>query len=148
MKNNKSKFSLNSTCITKNIKVEARPSFIPNEKLDSEIINNLELGKNMFVYQIIITNYQKKWVRLKSRYWKIIDSEGEEKSINGIGVVGECPKLFHGESFSYSSFCPISTEWGTMEGWYNLEDSNKKEFKVFIKRFYLVKYIENKVIIN
>jgi len=56
----------------------------------------------------------------------------------GPGVVGQQPDLLPGETFEYSSYCPLDTPWGTMEGVYTMQDEDGKQFPVRIGRFYLV----------
>ena len=53
-------------------------------------------------------------------------------------MIGEYPKLGIGESYSYVSYCPISTAWGTMEGSYTFERDDGARFQVGIGRFFLV----------
>jgi ApaG protein len=53
-------------------------------------------------------------------------------------VIGEYPRLGVGESYSYVSYCPIATPWGTMEGTYTFERDDGTRFQVRIGRFFLV----------
>ncbi len=131
-----------SYSLNKQVEVRVFPTYVPKEKIDNDLVERLKPEANIFVYRIEITNFQKNWIRLLSRYWKIIDSEGEEKIITGKGVVGETPKLFNGETFVYSSFCPLEREWGTMEGGYEMEDNKGKRFQIKVNRFYLIKEIK------
>ena len=68
----------------------------------------------------------------------IVDADGQRESVRGRGVIGEFPKLAAGESYSYVSFCPLGTSWGTMEGSYVFERDDGKRFTVRIGRFFLV----------
>ena len=52
------------------------------------------------------------------RQWFITDACGVNRTVKGEGVVGMKPKLEPGESFSYSSYCPLSVPFGQMEGFY------------------------------
>ena len=45
---------------------------------------------------------------------------GHVEEVTGPGVVGEQPVLEPGESFTYTSGCPLSTSFGTMEGTYQM----------------------------
>jgi ApaG protein len=73
-----------------------------------------------------------------SRHWVIVDSDGKREEVRGKGVVGDFPKLALGESYSYVSYCPIATTWGTMEGSYTFERDDGTRFQVGIGRFFLV----------
>lgn len=77
-------------------------------------------------------------VRLLSRHWLIVDGEGQREEVRGRGVVGEYPTLAVGESYSYVSYCPLPTSWGTMEGSYTFERQDGTRFDVAIGRFFLV----------
>jgi ApaG protein len=53
-------------------------------------------------------------------------------------VIGAQPELEPGQSFEYSSHCPLQTAWGTMEGSYTFKVESGEEFLAEIARFYLV----------
>jgi ApaG protein len=53
-------------------------------------------------------------------------------------VVGHNPVLGSGEKFEYSSFAPLQTQWGTMEGAYVMQREDGTTFEVSVQRFYLV----------
>ena len=63
-----------------------------------------------------------KTVQLLSRHWVITDANGKQEHVRGPGVVGKTPILRQGESFSYTSFCPLPTQMGTMHGNISLEE--------------------------
>ena len=46
----------------------------------------------------------------------ITDAAGHTEEVKGPGVVGEQPVLAPGESFKYSSWCPLKTPIGVMRG--------------------------------
>jgi ApaG protein len=71
-----------------------------------------------FVYRVRISNEGEAEVQLLSRRWVITDSDGDVQIVEGPGVVGETPVIPPGEAFEYSSFCPLSTAVGAMEGHY------------------------------
>jgi ApaG protein len=123
--------SINSDTVTEGIRVQVFPDYIPEQ-------SNPELKRFNFSYRVIITNETRTKVKLLSRHWLIINSEGDQETVSGPGVVGYTPELEPGESFEYTSFCPINTGWGTMEGSYTMlkEDGEKLEAK--IGRFFLV----------
>lgn len=68
----------------------------------------------------------------------IVDGDGERRDVEGPGVVGQFPTLAPGEAFEYSSFCPLQTPWGTMEGTYEMETLDGTIVHVAVGRFYLV----------
>jgi ApaG protein len=76
-------------------------------------------------------------VQLRARYWRITDEQGRVQEVRGAGVVGEEPVLGPGESFSYTSGCPLTTPSGTMQGSYVMEASTGETFDVEIPAFSL-----------
>lgn len=113
------------------IRVKVTPYYIPVEETPGD-------GRHYFSYTVTITNSGEEWVKLLSRHWIIINSEGVQEEVVGEGVVGYFPELNPGQSFTYTSFCPIDTEWGTMEGTYQFIKENGSMFEAEIGRFYLV----------
>lgn len=92
-----------------------------------------------FAYKISIDNYANFPIKLLRRYWKIIDSNGSIREVEGEGVVGQQPVLEPGESFQYMSGASIRTEIGKMYGRYQMENMlNKKLFDVNIPEFDLI----------
>jgi ApaG protein len=120
-----------SETITRGIKIEVFPEFIPEQSSPEE-------NKYTFAYQVVITNEGESWAKLVSRHWIIIDADGNRDEVEGPGVVGYTPELSPGESFEYTSFCTIDTNWGTMEGSYKMIREDDSTFDAEIKRFYLV----------
>jgi ApaG protein len=116
---------------TEGIRIVVIPQYIPEHQTPRD-------GKNYFAYTVVISNVGSEWVKLLSRHWMIINSEGETEEITGEGVVGYFPELYPGESFTYTSFCPIDTEWGTMEGEYQFIHNDGEILIAKIGRFYLI----------
>jgi ApaG protein len=119
-----------SVTITEGIRVAVSPAFLPEH-------SDVEEGRYVFGYRIKLTNESSERVQLLSRRWIIIDGEGQRSEVEGEGVVGEQPVIEPGESYTYSSFCPLATPWGTMEGSYTFADQTGREFQVEIGRFFL-----------
>ena len=92
---------------------------------------------HVFRYAIRISNESDAPMTLLSRRWRIIDANGEEEEVVGEGVVGVQPRIGAGKSFEYSSFCPLRTRWGTMEGEYTLRRDDGHQLQVQVARFYL-----------
>lgn len=95
--------------------------------------SNPELERFIFSYHISISNNGSFPVQLMSRRWEIIDAEGNKRLVEGDGVVGLQPTIEQGESFNYSSWCPLATTIGKMSGYFHmirLIDNEKLEVKI------------------
>jgi ApaG protein len=90
-----------------------------------------------FAYRIRITNQGQEVVQLVSRHWIITDANGRVEEVMGPGVVGEQPVLRPGESFEYTSFCPLGTPFGTMHGSYQMTTEDGASFDADIAAFEL-----------
>ena len=88
-----------------------------------------------FAYRVEIKNESNEQVQLISRHWLINDGHGKVQEVRGPGVVGEQPILLPGERFVYSSFCPLSTPVGSMEGTYQMVTSNREQFNAAVGLF-------------
>ncbi len=117
--------------MTHGVRVRVEPSFMPDESSPDE-------GQWVFGYRIVITNESPRPMRLLTRHWLIVDGDGDGHEVDGEGVVGNQPHLAPGESFEYSSFCPLRTHWGTMEGWYEFVRDDGEVIRVRVARFMLV----------
>lgn len=73
-----------------------------------------------FVYTVTITNDGDATVQLLHRHWEITDAHGHVEHVRGPGVVGEQPTLAPGQSFEYTSGCPLTTRFGFMKGEYRM----------------------------
>jgi len=116
--------------VTEGIRVTVEPSYLRRQSSPAR-------GQWVFEYRITIRNEGNARVRLATRRWRIIDADGDERVVEGAGVVGEHPELGPGDSHEYSSFCPMQTAWGTMEGHYVFERDGAP-LEVAVGRFYLV----------
>lgn len=119
-----------SDTITHGIRVRAAAHYLPGQSSPAE-------GRYMFAYRIVISNESASSVKLLSRHWVIINGNGVRQDVEGPGVVGKTPALEPGGSFKYTSFCPLDTEWGSMEGTYRMERDEGEEFDAVIGRFFL-----------
>jgi ApaG protein len=88
-----------------------------------------------FLYTITITNHGDETVQLLSRHWIITDATGSQEEVRGPGVVGEQPVLAPGEAFQYTSGCPLTTPFGSMEGSYEMVAEDREHFDAQIARF-------------
>lgn len=91
----------------------------------------------VFAYTIRITNTGAHPAQLISRHWIITDGDERTEEVRGLGVVGQQPLLPPGESFEYTSGCPLSTPVGTMRGTYHCVGENGVPFEVDIPEFVL-----------
>jgi ApaG protein len=94
-------------------------------------------GEWVFQYTVRITNKGAETVQLISRHWIITDAADDVSEVKGPGVVGEQPVLAPGESFQYSSWCPLKTPMGTMRGTYQVIRSSGEQFDIEIAPFAL-----------
>ena len=76
-------------------------------------------------------------MQLLSRYWHITDANGRVEEVSGAGVVGEQPELNPGDSYQYTSGCPLTTPSGIMVGRYTMRDEAGQMFDVAIPAFSL-----------
>ncbi|XP_017407377.1 polymerase delta-interacting protein 2-like isoform X1 [Vigna umbellata] len=122
-----------SDATTLGIRVQVRSVYIEGRSQPSK-------GLYFFAYRIRITNNSDHPVQLLRRHWIITDANGKTENVWGIGVVGEQPLILPGNSFEYSSACPLSTPNGRMEGDYEMihvERVGSRSFNVTIAPFSL-----------
>lgn len=98
-----------------------------------------EPAKRQFfwAYTVEIENRSALTVQLKRRHWTITDGRGVTHEVKGDGVVGEEPVIKPGESFRYTSGCPLDTPDGFMVGNYTMIGENGDSFQVEIPAFSL-----------
>ena len=94
-------------------------------------------GRYVFAYTITIRNAGSVAAQLISRHWIITDANGEVEEVRGPGVVGAQPVLRPGESFEYTSACPLGTAFGTMHGTYQMLTEQGEYFDAEIAAFSL-----------
>ena len=115
---------------TRAIQVTVEPSFIEAE-------SSAEDGRYFWAYSIEISNLGEDVVQLRSRHWRITDANGLTEEVRGAGVVGKQPVLKPGETFSYTSGCPLSTPSGIMVGTYQMQNEKGETFSIAIPAFSL-----------
>ena len=118
------------TSMTQDIEITVEPQFL-KERSDPAA------GRYFWAYTIEIANRGTRTVQLVSRHWRITDANGRMEEVKGAGVVGEQPILREGESFRYTSGCPLTTSSGFMAGSYRMVDENGGSFDVSIPTFSL-----------
>jgi len=118
--------------ITKGIKITVDTNF------EGKRYQNLRMYYT-FSYSITIENQSSDTVQLLSRHWNIFDSLSDLETIEGEGVVGEKPVISPKESYTYNSYCLLSSPIGAMNGHYNMINfTSSKQFKVQIPSFQLM----------
>jgi ApaG protein len=101
--------------------------------------SNPMAGEYMFAYRITIENNNTFPVKLLRRHWHIFDTNGQNREVEGDGVVGVQPILNPGEQYQYVSGCNLRTEMGKMHGTYLMENLNSKQnFSVNIPMFEMI----------
>ena len=99
--------------------------------------SNTEAGQYAFAYTVTIRNTGERTAKLVSRHWIITDGHNQVEEVRGEGVVGEQPVLKPGESFEYTSGCPLPTPVGSMKGSYQCIADDGTAFDVPIPEFVL-----------
>jgi ApaG protein len=125
--------------VTHDIEVIAEPWYRPDQ-------SDVDSARFVWSYRITIVNNSNRTVQLVSRYWRIIDATGLLEEVRGPGVVGEQPILNPGDSFQYTSGCPLRTRSGTMEGRYTMVDDRGSTIMIEIPAFSLDMPDENRIL--
>lgn len=117
--------------ITKGIKISVRTKF------DGTTYRNYMLYYN-FGYYVTIENKSSDTIQLTERFWRIFDSLNHTEFVQGEGVVGQTPILEPNDTYTYKSFCLLSSQTGAMNGHYEMINTETLEtFKVMIPTFQL-----------
>ena len=125
--------------ITQDIQITVEPEFVP-ERSDAA------QATFFWAYTVEIANQSAHTVQLTARHWKITDANGRLEEVKGPGVVGEQPVLKPGESFRYTSGCPLTTPSGIMTGSYRMVAENGEIFEAEIPVFSLDSPYEARVL--
>jgi ApaG protein len=119
-----------SEAVTHGIRVRVESAYAPTR-------SNPAQNQWFFIYTVTISNERNDTVQLLTRHWSVTDGTGHVEQIKGPGVVGEQPTLAPGESFEYTSGCPLGTPFGVMEGAYQMIASNGESFDARVAPFTL-----------
>ena len=119
-----------SEAVTNHIRVEVLSRYSPENSRPLQDVW-------VFEYTVRITNQGKETVQLVSRHWIITDALDHVEEVQGPGVIGEQPVLAPGESFKYSSWCPLKTPMGMMRGTYQMLRIGLNHFDIEIAPFAL-----------
>lgn len=120
-----------SVTVTEGIRVEVEARYIPERSAP-------EQAHYFFAYRVRIKNEGPAPAQLVTRHWIITDGTGRVEHVRGPGVVGETPRLEPGESFEYTSFCPLPTSSGSMRGSYQMVRDDGRQFDAAIEVFSLM----------
>ncbi len=119
-----------SDAVTRGIRVLVKPAYVPERSSPEE-------SYYFFAYTIRISNEGTETAQLVSRHWIISGPDGPVGEVEGPGVVGEQPVLEPGQSFEYTSFCPLQTPLGSMHGTYKMVRPDGSSFEATIAPFSL-----------
>lgn len=120
-----------SEAITRGVRVRVDARYSPNHSEPSR-------QEWFFLYTVRIANESAETVQLLNRHWIITDAAGKVEEVRGPGVVGKQPVLPPGESFEYTSGCPLTTPFGSMRGEYEMTTLEGERFEVEIAAFALM----------
>jgi ApaG protein len=115
---------------TRGIEVSVEPFYLIEQSSPDE-------GRYVWGYRVTIANQSDRRVMLLSRYWHITDGAGHIEEVRGPGVVGEQPELDPGDSFNYTSGCPLPAPSGIMVGRYTMQSDTGELFEIDIPAFSL-----------
>lgn len=119
-----------SEAVTEGVRVCVESRYVAERSRPQE-------GHWFFAYTIEVRNLGTVEVQLMSRHWIITDAEGQIQEVRGPGVVGKQPILAPGQAFEYTSFCPLTTSFGTMHGTYQMVSADGRRFDAEIAPFAL-----------
>lgn len=116
--------------LTHQFRVRVKPFFLAEH-------SDLEKRLFLWAYHIRITNEGDSPATLLSRHWIITNGIGFVEEIKGPGVVGKQPRIAPGETFDYTSTCPLKTQCGEMRGFYHMRSDDGDTFTIEIPAFSL-----------
>ena len=115
---------------TRSITITVVPTYLDDQ-------SSPEDSHYVWKYHIRIENNGEETVQLRTRHWRITDSMGRVQEVRGPGVVGAQPVIAPGESFEYTSGCPLDTASGVMSGRYQMKAASGESFEAEIPAFLL-----------
>jgi ApaG protein len=119
-----------SETVTQGVRIRVETNHHPERSSPAE-------NEWFFSYTIPISNEGARPVQLLTRHWIITDANGNIEEVRGPGVVGHQPVLATGQSFEYTSFCPLKTSFGTMHGTFQMRADRGETFDAEIAPFFL-----------
>ena len=119
-----------SDTTTRGIRIEVESTYLSDRSSPRD-------SQYLFAYHVRISNVGSETAQLVSREWIITSADGEVERVKGPGVVGETPVLPPGGAFEYTSYCPLKTTVGSMQGSYQMVTSDGERFEAQIAPFTL-----------
>ena len=119
-----------SDTTTRGIRIQVKSSYLADRSSPRD-------SQYLFAYHIRISNTGADTVQLVSREWIITSADGDVERVKGPGVVGEQPVLAPGAAFEYTSYCPLKTTVGSMQGSYQMVTADGEKFDAAIAPFTL-----------
>ena len=116
--------------VTRNIEVAVEPFYL-------EAKSDPEESRYVWGYRVTIANHSDDPIQVLARHWRITDGLGRTEEVRGPAVVGEQPELDPGDSFQYTSGCPLRTPSGFMAGSYTVRNGAGDFFEIEIPAFSL-----------
>src|ERR671923_2509003 len=119
-----------SDTTTRGIRIQVSSTYLSDRSSPKD-------SQYLFAYHVRISNVGTETAQLVSREWIITSAEGEVERVKGPGVVGEQPVLSPGGTFEYTSYCPLKTSVGSMQGSYQMVTAGGERFDAVIAPFTL-----------
>jgi ApaG protein len=119
-----------SDTTTRGIRIQVTSTYLSDRSSPKD-------SQYLFAYHVRISNNGTETAQLVSREWIITSSEGDVERVKGPGVVGEKPVLHPGGAFEYTSYCPLKTNVGSMQGSYQMVTTGGERFDAQIAPFTL-----------
>ncbi|HEU4938114.1 MAG TPA: Co2+/Mg2+ efflux protein ApaG [Vicinamibacterales bacterium] len=119
-----------SEALTRGVRIKVQSEYSADQSAPAK-------NQWFFLYTVTISNEGLETVQLLTRHWIITDGTGHIEEVRGPGVVGKQPTIKPGESFEYTSGCPLSTPFGVMEGTYQMVTQSGDRFDAKIAPFTL-----------
>ena len=119
-----------SDTTTRGIRIQVKATYLQDRSSPRD-------SQYLFAYNVRISNVGTEAAQLVSREWIITSAEGDVERVKGPGVVGEQPVLQPGGAFEYTSYCPLKTAVGSMQGSYQMVAADGEKFDAQIAPFTL-----------
>jgi ApaG protein len=119
-----------SDTTTRGIRIQVTSTYLSDRSSPKD-------SQYLFAYHVRISNVGTETAQLVSREWIITSAEGDVERVKGPGVVGEKPMLQPGGAFEYTSYCPLKTNVGSMQGSYQMVTAGGERFDAQIAPFTL-----------
>jgi ApaG protein len=110
--------------------VTVEAEFLPDQ-------SDVERNRYAFAYHVKIINTGNVAAQLISRHWIIIEANGEQQEVKGLGVVGAQPLLNPSQYFEYTSGTVLGTPMGEMHGTYQMVADDGTQFDAIVQAFAL-----------